>query len=386
MPDLSRNAASAVEPHEVGIASISNLRVAIVHEWLDVEAGSEQVFAAFADAFPSADLWTLWRRGPLREDFHGRHVQCSWLNRLPIAGNRALCLPLMPLAWRTMPARSYDIVLSSSHALAHTVRFRGAPTTRYLTYVHTPARYIWTPELDDRGQHPAIRAIAPAIRYADLRLGEHVQSIAANSAEVQRRIATHWGRSARVIHPPVKIDFFTPGEAARTGPYLLAAGRWISYKRFDLAMQSAAELGVPLVVAGGGPLEGDLRQLASGLAVPVDFVVNPSDRDLRSLYRGATALLFPGVEDFGIVPVEAQACGTPVIARRQGGALETVIDGVTGALVDQFSGPQLRQALTSVESLDRGEIAHRAQSYSRERFIQEVRAWVTQEVEPSRPD
>jgi glycosyltransferase involved in cell wall biosynthesis len=345
--------------------------VALVHEWFGTTGGSEKVFRSLGHLIPHADRFVLWRDpgtpGDLRQ---------SWLARTPLRRSKALALPVMPLAWRTLTRRSYDVVLSSSHAFAHTVKVN--PDARYLSYVHSPARYLWSPGYDGRGGNPLLAGPRRLLQAADLRLSRHVHAYAANSLEVRDRIRRYWNRDAVVINPPVDIGYFSAAPAAdrdQNRDYLLGVGRWVPYKRFDLMIAVAEAAGVPLVIAGSGPEERRLRELAARASIEVTIVEQPDDAALRRLYWGSRALLYPTHEDFGIVPVEAQACGTPVIGLRRGGLLETVVDGGTGYLVD--AEDDLAAQVARVDTLDRGRIRTRAEAFAPEVFAARVTAWLS---------
>jgi glycosyltransferase involved in cell wall biosynthesis len=217
------------------------------------------------------------------------------------------------------------------------------------------------------------------LQAADVRLSRHVHGYAANSREVRARIRRYWGRDAVVINPPVDVDYFTDVPAAdrdQNRDHLLGVGRWIPYKRFDLMIAIAEAAGLPLIIAGSGPEEGRLRQLAAAASVPVTFVVRPDDAALRRLYWGARALLFPTHEDFGIIPVEAQACGTPVIGLRRGGLLETVVDGETGLLTDSEDARDLASLVRAAGGLRPEPIRAHAAAFSRDVFSARLSTWL----------
>jgi glycosyltransferase involved in cell wall biosynthesis len=262
-------------------------------------------------------------------------------------GSFHLLLPLMPLVWRALDLSSTKLVVTSSHACVNAI---SAPGARRISYVHTPMRYVWYWRLErDRVGAPVrwlLPVAAPVFRVLDRWWSGRVDTVVANSGFVAARIQAAYGRDAVVIPPPVDTEFFSPSEslerplspasageasppADRDGPFVLA-GRLVAYKQARVVIESANRAAVPLAVAGNGPELPVLRELAGPT---VSFVVDPSDEELRELFRAGRALLFPGVEDFGMIPVEAQACGMPVIARDEGGARETVVDGVTGLLV-----------------------------------------------------
>jgi glycosyltransferase involved in cell wall biosynthesis len=354
--------------------------IALVHEWYGATGGSEKVFESIGEIFPAADRYVLWKDRGARP---GAHLQESWLARTPLRRSKALALPTMMLAWRTLTRNRYDVVISSSHAFAHTVKLGEPGRTKHLSYIHSPARYVWSPQLDGRGTHPALVPMRAALKRADVRMSRHVDSYAANSREVQGRIRRFWGRDAYVIHPPVDIDYFTAAPAAQreqNRDYLLGVGRWIGYKNFDVMIAIADAAGVPLVVAGSGPDEDRLRAQAARCGARVVFEVSPGRDRLRELYWGARALLFPTHEDFGIVPVEAQACGTPVLGLARGGLLETVDDSRTGYLIDSFRPEEYAALVPRLDHLDRNIIQTNATRFSADVFQKRVADWVQQEA------
>lgn len=315
----------------------------LVHEWLSRTGGSENVFEVLADTFPDAQRFALWN------DSAGRFTQVeeTWLARTPLRRSKALALPFMPLAWRSLPATEADWVLTSTHLFSHHARFRGAAARApKLVYAHTPARYVWVPELDGRGMSIPARAISAALKPLDRRRAQEPVAIAANSGFVAERIRDTWERDAEVIYPPVAVEAFSeePVLSEREQRlidglpegFLLAVSRWVPYKRMDAAIAAGRASGRPVVLAGDGPDEARLRSLARASGVHVRFVSSPSTMLLKALYRRAAALVFAAVEDFGIVPVEAMASGTPVLTNSVGGAVESVIDGVTGVHVHDW--------------------------------------------------
>lgn len=366
-------AADATAP-DITAPVLAGRSVAVVHEWFSRAGGSENVFLALADLLPHASRHVLWAEpGVPKEELRLRE---TWLARTPLRRSKALALPVMPLVWRTAGRLEVDVVLSSSHAFAHTVRFGDPRRTRHLSYVHSPARYVWSPDFDARGSNPLLRLPRRILQAADVRLSRHVHAYAANSREVQARIRRFWGRDADVVHPPVDVDFFAGAPADGPRDYLLGVGRWIPYKRFDLMIAIAERAGLPLVIAGSGPEEATLRRLAAAARVPVTFEVSPSRERLRELYAGARGLLFPAHEDFGIIPVEAQAAGTPVIGLRRGGLLETVVEGITGFLVDSDDPAVYAATVNRLDELDRAMIRRHAAGFSADRFAQRMGDWV----------
>jgi glycosyltransferase involved in cell wall biosynthesis len=358
---------------------LADRRVAMVHEWFGATGGSEAVFLAIADLLPHAERLVLWADEGVATD--RLRLTQSWLARTPLKQSKALALPAMPLVWRTLTNHKFDVVISSSHAFAHTVRLGDPARTRHLSYIHSPARYVWSPDFDGRGSHPVLKVPRKVLQAADIRLSRHVHAYAANSREVQGRIKRFWHRDSVVINPPVDTAYFgdaPPADQHQSRDYLLGIGRWIPYKNFDLIIEIADAAGLPLVIAGSGPEEERLRRLAAGKRVPIHFEVRPERDRLRQLYWGARALLFPAHEDFGIIPVEAQACGTPVLGLRRGGLLETVVDGETGFLLDSRDPADYAAAVGRLGELNPRRIHEHARTFSADRFADRVARWIDQ--------
>lgn len=355
----------------------------LIHEWLARHGGSENVFEALSGIFPDAERFCLWNDSDGR--FEGVHE--TVLARTPLRRSKAAALPFMPTVWRHLPRRDADWVLCSSHLFAHHARFRGpARDAPKLVYAHTPARYIWTPELDGRGEGALARAVAAGLRPLDRRRAAEPVSIAANSAFVARRIADAWEREATVIHPPIDVTAFaaaagelTPGERATLdalpSEFLLGVSRFVPYKRLDRVIAAGAAAEIPVVLAGSGPDEARLRSIAAEQHEHVVFVHDPSFAVLRELYRRALMLVFPAIEDFGIMPVEAMATGTPVVASAIGGTAETVVDGVTGALVHDWSPAELRLAVERAGGTDAAACIARAFEFDTPVFVDRIKTW-----------
>jgi glycosyltransferase involved in cell wall biosynthesis len=351
----------------------STLRVAIAHEWLVTYAGSERCVAEMLGAFPRARLLTtVVERSALPPLL--RDAEASMLQRVSVARrHHEWFLPLMPLAWRLRaPVRDVDIVISSSHACAKAVRAEsGIP---HLCYCHTPMRYAWSFDAERERFPRPIRPFARAgmrwFRRWDRNTARRVTRFVANSTAVARRIEQVFGRSADVIHPPVRTGFFTPG-GERTDAFLYV-GRLVAYKRPELVVRAFA--GLPahrLLVVGEGPLG---SQLAADATPNVSFLGRVDDERLRELYRSSRAVVYPAEEDFGIAMAEAQACGTPVIGLAAGGATDIVEPGVTGLLLPDQSVEVLRQAIrrAAESEFDSEAIALRAQRFSSSRFRREI--------------
>lgn len=354
-------------------------RVAIAHEWIGPKGGAEQVFASIAQCFPNADLFALSTDPRNTLELGGRELRTTFLNRVnQLTDKRHLLLPLMPLAWHFATRLPYEVVITSSHALVR--YFRPARNALHLCYCHTPMRYAWLPEIDTRQRirRPATRAAEAALRSLDRRTVAWVDSFAANSSETRNRIREFYGRDARVIHPPVDTTFFHLEPSIPRGDYVLAVSRFVPYKRLEVAIEVAADVNVPLVIAGSGPGERALRRWAH-LRHPghVQFEISPTPERLRLLYRRARVLIYPAIEDFGIVPVEAQSCGCPVVAVGRGGTLDTVIHGETGFLAANSSATAIAQAVERALStgLSPAAIASNAEAFSVENFNEGILSW-----------
>jgi glycosyltransferase involved in cell wall biosynthesis len=339
-------------------------KVALVHDWLTGMRGGEKVLEAALELFPQADVYTLIHRPENVSDLiNSRRVRTSWLNRLPGVGSYyRYLLPLMPWAIESFDLGDYDLVISFNHCVAKGVRLTPRPGRRaplHVCYCHTPMRYVYE-QFDDyfvdgaRGWlQVAAGLLRPFLMRWDKKTSRNVDAFVANSENVRKRIRKAYGRDAAVIYPTVGTDFFhrAPGPAPKdSAPYYLIAGALVPYKRVALAVAACRKLGVPLKIVGVGTEEDRLRKLAQG--APVEFLGWQSDDALRELYRHCAAFLFPADEDFGIAPVEAMACGRPVIAFKKGGALETVLEGVTGVFFDAQTPNAMADAMSRAETIE----------------------------------
>lgn len=358
----------------------------IVAEWIEKAGGAERVLDRLAGLYPDADMLCLWNDA--QERYGDRTVRETWLARTPLRHHKALALPVMPLTWRIPRQHQHDWALVSSHAFAHHVRLEGDEIPKHV-YVHTPARYLWAPELDARGNNLAARVAGPPLRALDRRTAASATSLAANSRFVADRIQRAWEREATVIHPPVDVRGISRGEwvdaltdderrtiDALPAEFVLGTSRFISYKRLDTVIDVAELLGLPVVIAGFGPLEAELRARGEQASVPVRIVLQPSDAMVAALMQAASLFVFPPIEDFGIVAVEAMAAGTPVMANRVGGARESVVDGVSGALFDPRSPAEAKAAAEACASLPRAGIVAHAQRFDATVFDRSLQDWL----------
>jgi glycosyltransferase involved in cell wall biosynthesis len=358
-------------------------RVAVVHDWLTVPGGSEQVVLALLEVFPQAELFTsVYDPSPWPPAVTERPVHSSFLNRIPGAARHyPKLLPLMNAAFRSFDLSGFDLVLSSSHACAKNVRTPSGAL--HVCYCHTPMRYAWDEsfmagEQVGRLTRLALPPLLAWLRRQDLAGARGPDVFVANSRHVADRILRYYGRAAEVVHPPIDVEHFLALQRQPSCDYYFAFGRVVPYKRVDLAIAACASLERPLKVAGDGraleTLRTQLGAQPSGERIQLLGRVSAAERD--RLLGGARALLFPGEEDFGIVPVEAQAAGVPVIAYGVGGAAETVVDGRTGVLFGEQSAGALAGAIERFEGLelDVQEARENAASFGRERFRAEMAA------------
>lgn len=365
----------------------------IVHEWLEQRGGSERVVDALRDVFPDADLLALWNDDPARYP----DARETWIARTPLRRYKALALPFEPPTWRGTRGAvgEYEWALISSHLFAHHVNVRNRHGNRVPKYVyaHTPARYLWEPQIDGRGNSPLVKTVAAALKPLDRRRADEPVAIAANSHFVRERIGRTWDREATVIYPPVQVEHIQSVKDWRTklsgdemavidqlpDTFILGASRFIPYKRLDWVIRAGESVGLPVVIAGSGPQEAALRDLAARAQVPVSFIIHPSTPLLYALYQTATLFVFPPVEDFGIMPVESLACGTPVVTTSCGGALESVVDGRTGILSHADRPEEL--AIATKKALDLSDFVGEAKSSARRfgasRFESAIRKWLS---------
>jgi len=351
------------------------MRFALVADWLAAFGGAENVIAEFHALYPDAPLFTTIASGASSlGPLSSADIRTSGLQRwYRLLGRHQWLLPWMPRAVEGFDLRGYDVILSSSHAVAKGII---PPSTAvHVCYCHTPMRYAW--EMEETYLHdfriprlfrPRVRKMLSRLRRWDLTTAKRVDTFIANSTETQRRISRIYGRDSIVVHPPVHDRFLSAElQPASSRKSFLAVGRLVPYKRFDLLIEAANRLQLPLIVAGRGQEESRLRSLAGPTVTFAGFV---PDKDLPRLYANARAVLFAPYEDAGIVPLEAQASGTPVIAFGKGGVLDTVKDGETGVLFPEQSVDSVEAAIRRFEflTLDPQALRTHAKAFSTDRF------------------
>ena len=347
--------------------------VAIVHDYLNQRGGAERVVLEMARQWPQAPIHTtLYRPQSTFAEFGERRVDVSWVDRLPVDRHFRALLALYPWAIRSLGALDADVVVSSSSGWAHGVRTR--PGALHVCYCHTPARWLWDPAAysPSRLRRAALSPLLSPLRQWDLAASARPTAYVANSERTRAAIRRVYGHDAAVIPPPVGVERLTP---RRRGERLLVISRLLPYKRVDLAIAAATKAGIGLDVVGDGPLLRELRELA-GPTVKLHGRVD--DATVTALLEGCRALVLPGIEDFGIVPVEANAAGKPVVAYGAGGVCETQVPGVTAAFFDEHTPESLLAAVRAADELsaDPAQLRAHADSFAPATFRRRLAAEV----------
>jgi glycosyltransferase involved in cell wall biosynthesis len=357
-------------------APTSKIRVALVHDYLNQRGGAERVFARIAQAWPEAPIYTaLYDERLSGEAFSAQRVRSSYLARIPLANRyfRALA-PFYPHAFESFDLRQFDAIVSSTTAWAKGVRF--ARTAVHVCYINTVSRFAFAYDEYVGRMMPAALARPVVDRLAawDRAAAARPTRFVANSRNVAERIRRYYGRDSDVLHCPVDVDRFSVG--AGGGDYFIVASRLLPYKRVELAIEAAARANVPLLVAGTGPAERSLREIARGTTTQMLGYV--SDARLNALIGNARAAILPGEEDFGLVPLEAAAAGRPTIAYRGGGALETIVEGVTGSFFDEPAAESLAAVLRAFDAsrFSPQQLRNHAQAFAPAQFIERLQAIV----------
>jgi glycosyltransferase involved in cell wall biosynthesis len=374
----------------------SRPRVALVHDWLVCVRGAERVLEVFAELLPDADLFTLvHKKGSLTPALEARRIHTSFLQRMPLGvSHYRHYLPLMPAAIESHDLSGYDFVLSSSYCVSKGVITR--PDARHVSYCHTPIRYAWEQQHEYFGPGragPLVRAVAALatsyLRTWDEASARRVDRYVANSRHVAARVLKRYGAASEVIYPPVDCGRFRVPADPGGGGYYVMLGAFAPYKRVDLAIEAFERMGRRLLIGGGGQEAEKLRRRVRP-GGPVELVGHVPDERLPEFLGRARAFVFPGEEDFGIAPVEAQACGVPILALGRGGALESVVGlddprgaAPTGVFFEEQSADALIEAVEFFErrsaAFDPRAIRQHALRFDRPRFVAEIRALLAEE-------
>jgi glycosyltransferase involved in cell wall biosynthesis len=361
-----------------------NLKIALIHDWLVSMRGGEKVLEVFCQLFPSAPLYTLVHRpGTVTPIIEQREIHTSMIQNLPLGTKYyQRYLPLFPTAIERFDVKDYDVILSTSHAVAKGVR--SSSRALHICYCFTPMRYIWDQYEQYFGNgraswltRTAMRMSLGYLRAWDVRSSDRVNYFIADSRTVQERIKRIYGRDSDVIYPPVDVKRFS-ATGIDDGFYLIVSAL-VPYKRIDLAVEAFNRNGERLVIIGTGSEEQQLKAMAKK---NIEFLGWQSDEEVKKHYERCRALIFPGEEDFGIVPVEAMACGKPVIAYAKGGATETVMDRETGVYFHERTPDDLNRALTTLKQLrlDPEKIRTHALQFGKENFVRSVQTYIESKV------
>lgn len=356
------------------------MKIALVHDWLTGYRGGEKVLEALCQMFPQAPLYTLfYQPGCVPQTIEARKIHTSFLNRCPLSKTHYRhYLPLFPLAAETLIDQKYDLIISTSHAVAKSIRTRGA---LHWCYIHSPMRYVWDRFDDYFGPERVGRLasslffspLAAALRCYDRRTSGRVNAYVANSEFVANRVRSFYAREAEVIHPPVEVENFANLPRNPQEHYLFFSAL-VPYKRADLAILACQKMGRKLKVIGDGPELPHLQRIADPKWI--EFLKRPSDETVKQMFSSSRALIFPAVEDFGIVPVEATAAGLPVIGLSEGGLL----DSQTPETCLFFKSQTVESLIAAMQSFENqpglfevSKMRKHAESFSRARFKAQVK-------------
>jgi glycosyltransferase involved in cell wall biosynthesis len=352
-----------------------NLKVALAHDWLTGMRGGEKCLELIGAGFPDAPLYCLLhKKGSVSDVISNRTIHTSWLQIVPgITKHYRYFLPTFPLAIHTMGKPDADLLISTSHCAAKALPVK--KETRHLCYCFTPMRYAWTFHDEYFGESWMKRAILTpplaGLRVWDKANSKNVDRFVAISRHVQKRIEQFYGREADVVYPPADTGFYTVDDNLPREDFDLVVSALVPYKRIDLAVEAYTQSGRPLKVVGTGT---EFEKLKSQAGINIEFLGWQSNEAIRDLYRRCRFLIFPGEEDFGIVPVEAMACGTPVLAFNRGGATETIVDGVTGLFFNEQTPDNMNDIRSRAENIawDKTLIRKQAERFSQQVFIDEI--------------
>jgi glycosyltransferase involved in cell wall biosynthesis len=357
------------------------MKLALVHDWLNQVGGAEDVLVDLVSLYPQSPIYTSIYAPDIMPSFYQDwDIRTLWMNRLPgIHRHHQPYLPLYPLAWSGLNLSEYDVVLSNKSGFCH--GFQHGKNTVHICYCLAPTRYVWqfehyiTREGIGKTIETALRPLIALLQRWDYAAAQRVDHFIAISTDIQQRIKTYYNRESIIIYPPVDTERFAAARTDAVDDYFLIVSRLIPYKHIDLAVQAATRLGVKLKIGGRGR---DLERLKAMAGETVEFLGYVPDEELPHLMARCKAFLFPGLEDFGITPVQAQAAGRPVIAFRGGGALDTVIPGVTG---EHFNELTVESLIPIMQGFDASryspdQLQHHARGFDRTLFHQKLHDYI----------
>jgi glycosyltransferase involved in cell wall biosynthesis len=363
------------------------MKVAIIHDWLTIMRGGEKCLEVFCELFPTATLFSLVHiKGALSKTIENMEIKTSFLQKFPnIEKKYRYYLSFMPKAIESFDLTGYDLVLSSSHCVAKGVKV--PKNTLHICYCYTPMRYIW--DMHDQYFNDsklsvkiAMKILRPYLQKWDVKNSQKVNYFIAISENIKNRIKKHYNKDSDIIYPPVNTNFYVPDVSIKTlssSPYYLIVSAFAPYKRVDLAIEVFNILGYPLKIIGTGQDEEKLKKMAKK---NIEFLGWRDNNEIKKYYQNCKALIFPGEEDFGIVPVEAQACGKPVVAYESGGAMETIVGGRTGVFFEKQSTDSLMEAIKMLENIkfNSDEIRGNAEKFSREIFKDKIKKFIDEKI------
>lgn len=378
------------------------MKVAIVHDWLVNYGGAERVVEAMLSLYPDAEIFTLvYDEKKMGKIFPKEKVHTSFLQKVPFSLKMyTKMLSFMPKAFESFDFTGFDLVLCSSSCCAKGVIT--PPSVPHIAYIHSPMRYAWDLYFDYKKRSGKITSffmdkMIPQIRLWDVISSQRIDKIIVNSNFIRRRTKKYWNRESEVIYPPVNTENLTPNNLPPENFYV-AFSRFVPYKRLDLAIKACGQLKRNLIVIGSGSQEKELKALAESYtnihsketmeqSAKITFTGRISDEKVKDYLQRAKALIFCAEEDFGIIPVEAQACGRPVIALKKGGAMETVLDGKTGVFFESQTETSLKNAILDFEEKEKNGvfdskfISSHAKKFSTENFIENLKSAVNRTLQ-----
>jgi len=350
-----------------------NLKVAIVADWITNPGGDDKVLWALHELYPEAPIFTTIFNGKKMSKYKKCDVRTTFLQHMPFSRSKSqLYIPLMTQALSKFDFSDFDIIISSSHTIGKNINV--PKHCKHICYCHTPIRYVWAPEVDDISNRinlgPFKKPLLCYLKKHDLEFVDNVDLFIANSKTIQKRIKKSYHRDSELVYPPVDVDRFTPDKITK-GDYYLCAGRLIPYKKTDIVVRAFNKLNKKLKVVGTGPEESSLRKVASD---NIEFTGFVNEVKLIEVMQKAKALIFAADEDFGIVPVEAMASGTPVIAYSHGGATETVESGTSGVFFNSQDQDSIVQSIEKFEriNIDPNSCIKQARKFDKRIFIDKI--------------